>query len=304
MLPERRAGMDHPHYAWSPICARDRLSWPGGARVAVAVIVNLEHLEWHPPKDSYQSPLLYTHLALQRQLPELWSLSHREYGHRVGVFRVLEALATSGLRPTVAMDAFTARHYPFLVRHCLSRQIEIIAHGVSLSRMVTSRMSEEEERAYIRESIEAIAAATGRVPAGWHGPEFGESERTPRLLAEEGLSYVCDWVNDEQPYRMTVPSGELFALPIMIELDDVFALRDCRFRIDEYAEHIAEAFETIYREAAETGKVFVLNLHPFLSGQPFRIGFLEKVFASIGRRQGVWAASGSEIIDWVRAHGN
>jgi len=303
MSVERQVGMDNPHYAWSPIPSRDRLIWPDGARVAVAVLVNLEHLEWDPPAGTYQSPHLYSHLALQRPLPELWSLSSREYGHRVGIFRLLDALAAAGLRPTIAMDAFTARNYPFLVRHCTARGLEIIAHGISVSRMITNRMSIEEERAYIRESIEAVTAAVGRAPAGWHGPEYGESERTPKLLAEQGLSYVCDWVNDEQPYRMTVPSGELFALPLMIELDDVFALRDRCFRIDEYADQIAEAFETIHREAAETGKVFVLNLHPFISGQPFRICFLERVFASIGRRQGVWSASGHEIIDWVRTNG-
>jgi allantoinase len=300
---ERRSEMDQPHCAWSPLPLRDRLSWPGGARVAVSVIVNLEHIEWHPPPGSYQSPHLYTHLALQRPVPELWSLSHREYGHRVGVFRLLDTLGASGLRATVAIDALTARHYPFLARHCVSQGIEVIAHGISVSRMITSRMSAKEERRYIRETIDAVAAATGRAPSGWHGAEYGESSRTPELLAEAGLGYVCDWVNDEQPYRMTVPSGELFALPVLIELDDVFALRDRRFRSDEYADQIAEAFETIYREAADTGKVFVLNLHPFLSGQPFRIEFLEPVFAAIGRRAGVWAASGGEIINWVRSHG-
>lgn len=302
MPPERRAGMDSPHYAWSPLPQRSRLTWPGDARIAVAVIVNLEHIEWEPPAGSYQSPQLYTHLALQRPVPELWSLSHREYGHRVGFFRLLDSLAAAGLQATVSIDALTARHYPFLVRHCLSRRLEIVAHGISASRMITSRMSADEERRYIRDTLEAIAAATGRRPAGWHGPEYGESQRTPQLLAEAGLAYVCDWVNDEQPYRMTVPAGELFALPVLIELDDLFALRDRRFRADEYAEQIAEAFDTIYREAAETGKVFVLSLHPHLSGQPFRIEFLEPVFAAIGRRRGIWAASCGAIIDWMRNH--
>jgi len=300
MATDPRPGMDHDHYAWSPIVARPRLEWPGGARIALAVIVALEHIEWTPPAGSVQAPGLYTHLALARPIPEFWSVSHREYGHRVGIFRVLDVLARHGIRPTIAIDAMTARHYPWLVRHCARRGCEFIAHGISASRMITSRMSEADERAYIAESVAAVREATGTSPAGWAGPEYGESTRTPRLLAEAGLRYVCDWANDEQPYPM-LTAPPLTALPAMIELDDVFALRERHFRVDEYAVQLRDAFDTIYRDAATTGRVLVLNVHPWLMGQPFRIGFLESALAHMVNHAQVWRASGSEIVDAYRA---
>jgi peptidoglycan/xylan/chitin deacetylase (PgdA/CDA1 family) len=296
-MPTERRGMDHEHYDWSPIVTRPSLQWPGNARMALCTVVMLEHVEWAPPPGSVQAPNLYKHLALQRNYPEPWMVSHREYGHRVGIFRVLDVLHERGIPPTIAIDAMTARNYPYLVDHCLQRNGEVIAHGVSASRMITSRMSEEEERAYIAESIAALREAAGITPAGWAGPEYGESARTPQLLADAGIRYVCDWANDEQPYRMKTGAGELYALPSMVELDDAFALRDRQFRVDEYCEQLKQAFDRMYADAATSGRVLVLNLHPWLMGQAFRIEFLEDALAHMVGHEGVWAATGAEIID-------
>ncbi len=300
MPTERRPGMDHEHYDWSPIVSRPRLRWPGNTRLALCVIVSLEVVEWAPPEGSIRAPNLYSHLAMQRPIIEPWLVSYRDYGHRIGIYRLLDLLEKHGLRPTIAMDAMTARNYGYLVRHCVERSYELIAHGISASRMISSRMSEAEERAYISESIAALRDATGRTPAGWAGPEYGESARTPQLLAEAGIRYVCDWANDEQPYCMKTAAGELYALPSMVELDDVFALRDRHFRVDEYCEQLKLAFDRMYRDAATSGRLLVLNLHPWLMGQPFRIEFLDDALAHMVRRQGVWCASGSEVIQAYR----
>ena len=199
MPAERRFGMDHTHYDWSPIITRQVLQWPDQARVALCVIVNLEHTEWTPPADSFR-PVLPGGVA-PRPYPDYALLTHREYGHRVGIFRVLDVLEKYGITPTVAMDALTAEHYPYLVQHCKQRGCEIIGHGIGV-RMLTGNMSEPQEQAYIQQSIATLQRATGTAPAGWLGPEYGESARTPQLLAQAGIRYVCDWVNDEQPYAM------------------------------------------------------------------------------------------------------
>jgi allantoinase len=302
IFPEPHYGMDHGHYDWSPLNAdRPALGWPGDARVALCVIVNLGHVAWRHPDGSYQPPNLAGGYG-PGPFPDVTAWSHREYGHRVGVFRVLDVLDKYGIKPTVALDVLTAENYPFLVRHCLGRGCEVIAHGVSVSQMITSRMSDQEEREYIHTSVDALTRAIGSAPVGWLGPEYGESQRTPRLLAQAGIRYVCDWVNDEQPYPLNVPEGELYALPIALPVDDVNALWDRRIDIDRYKEMIKETFETLYREGATNGRLLVLHLHPWLIGQPFRIGCLDEALSHIMNHQGVWAATGAEIIDWYRRH--
>ncbi len=300
MSAQRRHGMDHEHYAWSPISTRRVLRWPDGARVALCVLISLDHMEWEPPEGSYQSPTLAGGLGASRGAPDYPRLTHRDYGHRVGIFRIFDVLAKHGIPPTVAMDALTAEHYPALVRHCQTRGCEIIGHGMSASQMITSEMTEQAERDYIHRSIETLAQATGAAPAGWLGPEYGESARTPQLLAQAGIRYVCDWTNDEQPYRMTTAQGELCALPLMLELDDVHALWDRRVQVDRYEQLLREGFDILYRDGAENSRVLVLHLHPWLIGQPFRIGFLDAALGAMMQRQGVWAAHGSAIVEWFQ----
>ena len=128
---------------------------------------------------------------------------------------------------------------------------------------------------YIHTSIATLTRATGKAPVGWLGPELGESARTPQLLAQSGIRYVCDWANDEQPYAFTVPQGELHALPLTLPLDDVNALWDRRMDIDRYEASIKESFDTLHRDGTNNGRLLVLNLHPWLIGQPFRIGCLD-----------------------------
>lgn len=301
MTAQRRFGMDHDHYDWAPLVGRGVLRWPQQARVALCVIVTLEHMEWKTSPGSFEVASLAGGLA-PRPFPDYARFSHREYGHRVGVFRVLDVLDKHGLKATVAMDALTAENYPYLVRHCLGRGCEVIGHGISVSRVITGKMSEQEERDYIHQAVAAVTRATGVTPGGWLGPEYGESARTPQLLAQAGVRYVCDWTNDEQPYPMKTSEGELFVLPTMLELDDINALWDRRVTIDRYAQLLKESFDTLYQSGGQNGRVLVLNLHPWLIGQPFRIGFLDEALEYIMRRQGVWAATGSEIIDWYRSN--
>lgn len=296
MPAERREGMDHAHYAWSPLPQRPPLRWPGGARLALAVIVVLEYLELDPPAAARTSANLSGGLG-SRPHPNYALLSHREYGHRVGIFRVLDALERHGVTATVAMDALTAEAYPWLVQHCRDRGAEFVAHGISVSRMISSAMSEDEERAYIGESLDRIRAATGVKPLGWLGPEYGESERTPALLAEAGLRYVCDWLNDEQPYRMTVPGGDLYTLPGMLEYDDAFALWTRGVTLDTYGTMITDGFDRLHADGEQSGRLLALTLRPWLIGQPFRIGTLERALGYITARDGVWATSAGAIVE-------
>ena len=295
----RRPGMDNDYYDWSPIVSRPALRWPDDARVALCIIVCLEQYEFEPPPDAYMPPNLAGGLG-RGAFPDFRNFSHREYGNRVGIFRVMNILDKHGIKGTVAMDSAIAENYPFLVEECQRRGWEFIGHGQTLNRMITSNMSEDQEREYIRTSLDSLARATGRRAVGWLGPEYGESTRTPAILAEEGVRYVCDWPNDEQPYWMKVPKGQMVSLPVMLDLDDVFTHWGRRVTVGRWAQRVMEAFDTMYVDGASSGRLFALNLHPWLIGQPFRIKYLDEALGHIMRRQAVWAATGSEITDRFR----
>lgn len=299
MPGQRQFGMDHEHYDWSPISTRGTLRWPNESRVALCVIVSLDKMEWIAPEGSYQAGNLAGGSAA-RPFPDFTRMSHREYGHRVGIFRILDVLEKHGITPTIAMDALTAEYYPYLVKHCLDRGCEIIGHGISVSQMITSNMSEGDEKEYINQSIKALTQATGAAPRGWMGPEYGESHRTPQLLAEAGIKYVCDWANDEQPYPMKSPKGELTSLPVLWELDDVGAMANRKVTIHRYGDLLKESFDQLYQDGAANGRLLGLSLHPWLIGQPFRIKYLDDALGYMTGHSQVWPANGEAIVDWFR----
>ncbi|MGH7335943.1 MAG: polysaccharide deacetylase family protein, partial [Myxococcota bacterium] len=203
--------------------------------------------------------------------PDFRTFSHREYGNRVGVFRVMDVLERQGLRATAAIDAVSACERRVIVEHCLKRRWEIAAHGEAVNRVLSSRLTEEEERAQIGASLEAIERASGVRPSGWHGAEYGESERTPALLAQAGIKYVLDWPNDELPYAMRTPHGPLIAVPMLVDFDDVFAHWQRKLSMARWRRSIAEGVDRLIEDGRTTPRVLVLNLHPWLIGQPWRI---------------------------------
>jgi peptidoglycan/xylan/chitin deacetylase (PgdA/CDA1 family) len=293
--------MDHGHYAWSPIVRRERLAWPGDARVAVAFVVDLGHYEAEPPPGALDPP---THRSPLRIMPppDYPTVTHREYGHRVGIFRLFDAFDARGIRATAAVDVLTAHGYPRLVAECRQRGWEVLAHGVGQRRAITAEMAEADERAYVRAALDAVGAAAGAAPRGWLGPEHSESPRTPALLAEAGVDYLCDWANDDQPYLIGPAERPLVALPLMQDISDVSLHWTRRVTMGRWAEVVCEAFDTLYREGGASGRLFALPLHPWCIGQPFRVRYLEQVLAHVTTRDRVWAATGAEIAAWYRRH--
>jgi peptidoglycan/xylan/chitin deacetylase (PgdA/CDA1 family) len=233
--------------------------------------------------------------------PDYPTVTHREFGHRVGIFRVMEVLDRYGVQATVPMDAYTAEHYPILVEECQARGWELIGHGVTQRDAITSLMTEAEERAYLERSLGALRRASGAPVRGWLGPEYCESPRTPTLLAELGVEYLCDIPNDEQPYLITTPAGNLTALPVMLELGDVMMHFNRKVTIQHWSRLVREAFEVMYRDGEDSGRLLVLNLHPWCVGQAWRVKYLEEVVGHMAQRQDVWLATGSEIHSHFRS---
>ena len=277
----RPPGMDHDLYPYRPAPEAPRFVWPGGARIALTVTVLLEYREIDPPRGADRDPRILSPLG--NYVPDWLTWSQHEYGNRVGIFRLLSVLDRFGVTPAVALGVEAAARCPELVEAFLQRGACFLAHGASATRRITARMEEDEERAHIAESRDAVARAVGRVPAGWLGQDYNESPRTPELLAEAGFAYTLDWSNDDRPYRLG--AGGLLALPAGAEWDDLECMWLRRTRPQAWADGIAEAFATLH---AEGGAAFNLMLHPWITGQPHRIRYLSDALSRVLGRGPIW----------------
>jgi len=294
MTADRSQGMDHPHYQYSPIPSRQKLRWPNEEPLAVGALVLLEHYEWDPPPDAYSLRNASGGL-IKLPAPDYVQLTHREYGHRVGIFRLLDTLERHGVPVTVAVDALTSINYPWLMKHIAERNCEVVGHGFSASRLITSKMDDNVETEVITESLDALEETTGIRPTGWFSPEGVESSRTPQLLAAAGIQYVFDWPNDEQPYAMTTPTGNLTSLPLFLEIDDEFALWHRRASLASWEDMIVSAARRLHSDGKDSARHLIFTLRPWLTGQPFRIRSLDRALAQVMSLDDVWPVHGSEL---------
>ena len=294
---QRKPGVDHPHFAWNPLPQRAPLRWPGNRGLAVVPLINLEVVE--DPLPAGWPQIHSVGGGLVRDFPNISRVSTREYGHRVGIFRLVEALKRRGMRPSVAIDVLTAELYPSLVDYLRDAGSEFIAHGLSVSRPITSAMSLAQERDYIAETLERLQAC-GIEPAGWFGPEYGESTRTPQLLGEAGLGYVCDWANDEQPYAMATP-GDLVALPLWADFDDQTVLVNRMCNLDMFEDHFLKALTQLHLDGNTTARLFHYCVRPWVSGAPLRIAMFERVLDHALALGHVWTPTAGEVVDAWRA---
>ena len=295
--PLRRYGMDHDRYDWSMLPQRRPVAWPQGARIALWVV---PALEWFP-LDMKGLPFKPPG-AMQTAYPDLRHYTLRDYGNRVGIFRIMQALEQHGIKASAAVNAAVAVRYPALIKACLSRGWEIIANGLDMDHLHHGALAPEEERQWIKQSMDILQQASGARVRGWLSPAKSESHATLDLLAEAGLDYVCDWVNDDMPYAMRSSAGALHAMPHPIDIDDHTILVQNHHTEDDFRDQLIDQFDLLYRESSpESGRVMAISLHPWVIGQPYRIRALEEALAHIMRHSGVWAATGSEILDAWKA---
>jgi peptidoglycan/xylan/chitin deacetylase (PgdA/CDA1 family) len=287
--PPLKAGMDNPWYDYSPFPTRPKLVWPRNARVAFCVVLHLEYYELQPAEDSIRDSRFVGEFGNYR--PDYRTWTQREYGNRTGIFRVLDVLDRYQIRAGVAVNAMAAERYPFLIEQFKKRKYEFIAHGTSANRLISSKMTEAQEKAEIAAAMTAIGTAAGMMPKGWLGQEYGESQRTPKLLADAGLDYVLDWPNDDQPYPMKV-GRKFVSMPNQPEWDDVQQLWLRRIATPRYPDIVGDAFELLHHEG---GQVFSLSVHPWLMGMAHRIKYLDEALRRVERFGNIWQATPGEI---------
>lgn len=285
---------EHDYYAPTPIVGRAPLRWPNGARLAFAIVVSVEFYELQPRQGAFLPPNLPGGFG-RGPYPDFRNYTHREYGPRVGIFRLMQVLAARNVTATAAIDARTAVERPIIAARCREAGWEIAAHGRAVTDVISSQFDEPEERRYIEDVVAALRASTGKLPRGWHGPEYGESARTPRLLAESAIEYVLDWPNDEQPYVMRCGERSLVALPMSCDLDDVIAHWQHKITMPRWRRAVIEAVDRLRADGEHNGRLLILNIHPWLMGQAFRSTYLAEVLDHVLQCPDVWVATAGEI---------
>lgn len=294
--PHRRHAMDHERYRWSNLFERPPVSFPNGAHLALWITVVSEFFPLNQQGKPFKAPG-----GMVTPYPDFRHYSSRDYGNRVGIFRLFRLFEQLRIRVSVAMNAAVAERYPLLARETVGRGYEIICHGYDMDTVHHSGMSEDEEREIIRKSKQIIADVTGTEPKGWLSPASAESFLTPDLVREEGFSYFCDWANDDMPYVFQTRGGSLLAMPYSEEISDRQIIFGYHHTEAQFVEQVKDQFDTLFAESKRYGgRILSLVLYPYISGLPYRIHAVEEALRYILQRPGVWTATGSEIADVVR----
>jgi len=293
MIPPR--GPDHTVHPYLPRPARQDFLWPGGKRVAAYILLHLEHTEIAPPEGTHRDPRFRG--AFFTGTPDWHGYSMRAYGNRIGIWRILDALDALRLPASVAVNLMAAQRHPEIVAACKARGFEPVAHGVSASRMATSRMAQSEERVTIVAVRDGLAALWPGA-TGWLGQDHGATEATTRLLAEAGFAYGLDWANDEAPY--THASG-LLSLPPPAEWDDVQTLWLRRVPVTRWPMLVRDALDRLLAEP-QGGRVLGLGIHPWLLGAPARIRYLRESLDDLASREGLHIATAGALARHAAAY--
>ncbi|MEV4107001.1 polysaccharide deacetylase family protein [Nonomuraea sp. NPDC049695] len=281
--------MQNELFDYSPITERPPIQWPGGARVAVYIGLNVEHFLIDRPSTSIWP-------GTADLVPDALNYGWRDYGPRVGIWRTMEILDRHGVRASVLLNSDVAHHYPQIIKAGLERDWAWLAHGRTNS-ILQAGMTREEERAFLTDVVDTIAAATGRRPRGWMGPGLTETFDTPALLAELGLSYVLDWTNDDQPYRLNVPG--MLSVPYTVELNDL-GLFGKGTSGPEFVQIVKDQYEQLRADSRDSGRVMALALHPFVIGQAFRAKYLDQALAYLAAQPDAWLTTSDEIAEHYR----
>jgi peptidoglycan/xylan/chitin deacetylase (PgdA/CDA1 family) len=288
MPPAPRLPRDRLPY--SAIVDRPALRLPEAARMVVWTIVNVE--EW-----SIERPMPRTVLPPPMGvplLPDLPNWAWHEYGMRVGFWRLLACMQKFAITPTLAINGAVVRDYPRIAEAALKGGWEFMGHGYLQGPM----HKVENQPEAIGATIEAIRAFTGRAPRGWESPGLTETYDTLDHLAAAGIEYVADWVLDDQPVYLESASGPVVSVPYTVEMNDISMMALQHHGAEEMFRRGADQFDRLYEESADITRVMAISVHPYISGAPHRIAYLERLYAHIAARPGVLMWTGERILDW------
>ena len=282
-------------YPFSPIIHRPTYDWPGGRRLAIYLGVNYEVFDFGGG--------LGPKLAPSQTEPDVMNYAWRDYGNRVGAWRLFDLFNRLQLRTTALLNADVLDRCPGLAEACRDRGDEIAAHGGS-NAVAQGKMFRSGESALIADVTERLSALGAR-PTGWLGPWISESRNTPDLLKAAGYRYVMDWAHDDQPTRLTTSHGDLLSVPYSQEINDLPAVIERRQEAETFAAMIRDAVAQMLSECDRRPVVLGIALHPYIMGQAHRVPPLARVLEEIRQADDprIWWTTAGDIAEHVEANG-
>jgi peptidoglycan/xylan/chitin deacetylase (PgdA/CDA1 family) len=280
---------------YHPLTSRPTITWPNGAHVALWVVPNIEHYQFRPAPTDFMRPWPRV------PVPDVAHYSYYDYGNRIGFWRLAEVLDHHGVRATTSLNVAVLDMFPEIREAIVSRNWGIMSHGL-FNTSYTFGMSEAEEREFFRDNVDTVKRHTGRDLKGMLGPAGSVTPNTMRLMAEFGLTYSADWLIDDQPFPIVVPSGRLVGVPYSNDVNDdslmAMGFGASGYEAEDFVQICKDQFDQLYAEGSTSGRVMCIALHAYVIGQPHRIAYLDEALSYVLGHDKVWLATGDEIADY------
>jgi peptidoglycan/xylan/chitin deacetylase (PgdA/CDA1 family) len=292
-------------YDYVPLPHRKPLIWPNGARVALVMTFNLETWDLtKPTKEKYYAggPAVLPDV-LSGDTPDFPNYTWREYGQRVGIWRLFDLFDEQGVKASCTTNAVTFERRKAMTDACLERGWELLAHNWEQGELLTDFAHEPaKERDIVLRSLEQYEKFVGKRAKGWLSSSLRGTLQTADILAEHGCTFYCDLLNDDQPYLLRTPNGPIVSTPYSNEINDFTLLTRRGHTTDEYRDVMIEELNVLYKEGATSGRIMNVGIHPHVSGRAYRIRALREFIQHAKSLPGVWFATREEIADWYLAN--
>tara|TARA_Y100000741_G_scaffold41584_1_gene28943 strand:- start:1522 stop:2421 length:900 start_codon:yes stop_codon:yes gene_type:complete len=287
-------------YPYSPFPSRGKLTWPNNKRLAIIITINME--TWDLIKDTDEAyyaggPSILPDL-LPGNVPDFPNYMWREYGQRVGVWRLLDVFDELSVKPECTVNAKTCLERHEMVKAAMDRKLQIIPHNYEQGELLTQYFNDPlKEEKVIKNTLDVYKETTSLIPQGWLSSSLRGTENTANILVKNGIRFYCDAMNDDQPYIIDTDSGPIVSIPYSNEINDFTLLTRRGHTTDEFRDILIEEMNVLYQESKATSKIMNIGLHPHVSGRAYRVRAIREFLEAAKELEGIWWATRSQIAE-------
>ena len=287
-------------YPYSPFPSRGKLTWPNNKRLAIIITINME--TWDLIKDTDEAyyaggPSILPDL-LPGNVPDFPNYMWREYGQRVGVWRLLDVFDELSVKPECTVNAKTCLERHEMVKAAMDRKLQIIPHNYERGELLTQYFNDPlKEEEVIKNTLDVYKETTSLIPQGWLSSSLRGTENTANILVKNGIRFYCDAMNDDQPYIIDTDSGPIVSIPYSNEINDFTLLTRRGHTTDEFRDILIEEMNVLYQESKATSKIMNIGLHPHVSGRAYRVRAIREFLEAAKELDGIWWATRSQIAE-------